>query len=149
MSVEENKALVRRLYNDVVATGNVDLLSQLVGDEFVGHSPDVGAGIGGTSQGIAPLAGELTAIRTMLSDFNVTLEAVVGEGDRVAVRGVTRGRHTGEVPGIPPTGRDVTMTWAAIYRITGGKIVERWLNADDLSSFQQLGVIPPMPAPAA
>jgi predicted ester cyclase len=149
MSLEENKNLVRRLYAEVVNPGNAELLKELVAPDFVGHSPDVGAGIGGTSTGIEPLARELAAIRAMLADFQVTIEQLVAEDDRVAVRGVTRGRHTGEVHGIPPTGRDVTITWAAIYRIAAGKIVERWLNADDLSSFQQLGIIPPMPQPAA
>ena len=150
MSSEDNKALVRRLYDEVVNTGDIARLGDLVAADFVGHSPDVGAGIGGTHTGLAPLTGELMAIRTMLSEgFNATLEQMVAEGDKVAVRGVTRGRHTGEIPGVAPTGRDVTMTWAAIYRIADGKIVERWLNADDLSSFQQLGIIPPMPQPGA
>jgi predicted ester cyclase len=142
MAVEDNKALVRRLYDEVVNTGNLALLSKLVATDFVSHSPDVGTGIGGTHTGIEPLAGKLMAIRTMLSAFNVTLEQMVGEGNKVAVRGVIRGRHTGAVPGITPTGRDVVITWIAIYRVADDMIVERWLNADDLSSFQQLGIIP-------
>lgn len=142
MTVEDNKALVRRFYDEVANTGNVAAMSGLVASDVVGHSPDVGAGIGGTRTGINAFAADLTTMRTLLSGFNVTLEQLVAAGDRVAVRGVIRGRHTGAVPGINPTGADVTITWTAIYRIADGRIVERWLNADDLSSFQQLGVIP-------
>lgn len=144
MSVDENKALVRRLYNEVVNAGNEGLLGELITADFVGHSPDVAPGFGGIARGLEPLTQELSAIRTMLPDMQVTLEDMVGEGDRVVVRGITRGTHSGEIPGVRPTGNQVTMTWAAIYRIAGGKIAERWLNADDLSSFQQLGIIPPM-----
>jgi predicted ester cyclase len=142
MTAEDNKALVRRFYDEVANTGNVAAMSELVAPDVVGHSPEVGAGIGGTRAGIEAFAGDLTAMRTMLSAFSVTLEQLVAAGDRVAVRGVTRGRHTGVVPGIVPTGADVTITWTAIYRIADGRIAERWLNADDLSSFQQLGIIP-------
>jgi predicted ester cyclase len=142
MTVEENKALVRRLYEDVVNTGNVDLLSDLVAADYIGHSPDVADGFGGISEGVAALAGDVGVMRKMLSDMRVTVEDLVGSGDRVAVRGVTRGTHSGAVLGVPPTGNPVTMTWSAIYRVASGKIVESWHNADDLSSFQQLGIIP-------
>lgn len=144
MTLEENKALIRRLYDEVVNTGNYDSISELVATDFVGHSPDVAEGFGGAVQGIDTLSRELNAIRTMLPNMQVTLEDLVGEGDRVVVRGATRGAHTGEIPGIRPTGNQVTLTWLAIYRIANGKIVERWLNADDLSSFQQFGIIPPL-----
>lgn len=144
MTLEENKALIRRLYDEVVNTGNYALMAELVATDFVGHSPDVAEGFGGTAQGIDALSRELNAIRTMLPNIQVTLEDLVGEGNRVAIRGVTRGTHTGEIPGIRPTGNQVTLTWTAIYRIANGQIVERWLNADDLSSFQQFGIIPPL-----
>ena len=143
MSTEDNKNLVRRLFTEVVNEGRMDVLGELVADKFVGRSPAVGTGVGGTIEGIGALTGEVTALRTMLPDLQVQIEQLVAEADRVAVRGVTRGRHTGAFADIPPSGRDVTMTWAAIYRIADGKIAERWLNADDLSSFRQLGIIPP------
>ena len=142
MAVEENKALIRRLYDDVVNAGNSDALSELLAADYVGHSPDVADGFGGTSRGVAAVAGDVAAMRTMLTDVQVTLEDLVASGDRVAVRGVTRGTHSGAVAGITPTGNAVTMTWSAIYRVADGKIVESWQNADDLSTFQQLGIIP-------
>lgn len=142
MSVEDNKVLVRRFYDEVVNADNVAVIDQLVADDVVGHSPDVGAGIGGTRAGINAFVAELLTMRTMLSNFQVSVEQVLGAGDRVAVQGISRGRHTGVVPGIAPTGAEVTITWSAIHRIADGRIVERWLNADDLSSFQQFGLIP-------
>ena len=109
--------------------------------EFIGHYPDVVAGFSGTSQGPESLMRDLDFIAAMVPDFRTTLEDLVGAGDRVAIRGTTQGTHTGEVPGVPPTGNAVHFTWCAIYRFDNGRIVERWLNDDALSTFQQLGMI--------
>ena len=142
MMIEDNKVLVRRLYDEVVSPGNPALLSTLVAPGFVSHAPDIGDGVGGERSGIDGFADELATLRSLFSEFSVTLERLVGAGDRVAVHGVTRGRHTNGALGIAPTGDEVTTSWTAIYRIADGKLAERWVNADDLSTFQQLGVIP-------
>ncbi len=59
-------------------------------------------------------------------------------------RWTVRGTHKGELGGIPPTGKQVTVTGITISRIADGKTVESWWNSDDLGFWQQLGVIPPM-----
>jgi predicted ester cyclase len=71
-----------------------------------------------------------------------TIEDMLAEGDRVAVRLTARGTHTGEFMGIPPTGKQVTVTGTVICRIAEGKIQEDWFNSDALGLLQQLGVIP-------
>jgi len=69
---------------------------------------------------------------------------MIAEGDKVVVRSTFRGTHKGDLMGIPPTGKQVTMPLILIYRIADDKIVEHWMQADALGLLQQLGVIPPM-----
>ncbi len=71
-------------------------------------------------------------------------EDMIAEGDKVVVRSTFRGTHKGDLMGIPPTGKQVTMPLILIYRIADDKIVEHWMQADALGLLQQLGVIPPM-----
>lgn len=62
----------------------------------------------------------------------------------VVTRWTFRGTHTGELMGIAPTGKQVTVTGISIDRVVGGKIVEEWNEMDDLGMMEQLGVVPPM-----
>jgi predicted ester cyclase len=150
MTVEENKATIRRFYEEGANARNPDVIRAAVAPEFVGHYPEVMAGLSGTSRGAESLVQDLGFIGAMVPDFRTTIEDLVGSGDRVAVRGSTRGNHTGEIPGVPPTNRAVAFTWCAIYRFTAdGRIVERWMNDDALSTFQQLGLVPQLPPPPA
>jgi len=80
---------------------------------------------------------------TAFPDFQVTVEDVVAEGDKVARRVTLSGTHKGEYMGIPPTGKQMTMGVITIERIEGGKIAEQWGEADMLGLMQQLGVMPP------
>ena len=75
-------------------------------------------------------------------DIQGTIEDEIAEGDKVVVRASKRCTHQGELMGIPPTGRQVTTTMTAIYRLVNGKIAEIWFWNDNLSEFQQLGVVP-------
>ena len=75
-------------------------------------------------------------------DFSVTIEDAIAEGDRVAVRVTVRGTHQGALMGIPPTGKQIAIKAISMWRVTDGRIVERWESADTLGLMQQLGVIP-------
>lgn len=77
-------------------------------------------------------------------DLHRAVEDLIAEGDRVVARQTMRGTHRGEYMGIPPTRRHVTFTATGIYRIADGRVVESWINRDDLSILQQIG---PAPAP--
>ena len=148
-TVEENKAMNRRFYEQGANARNSAVITELVAPDFIGHYPDVVAGFSGTSQGPESLMRDLEFIAAMVPDFRTTLEDLIGAGDKVALRGVTQGTHTGQIPGVPPTGNAVRFTWCAIYRFADGRIAERWLNDDALSTFQQLGMIPALPQPAS
>ncbi len=71
-----------------------------------------------------------------------SIDDMIGEGDKVVTRITYRGTHTGDLMGIPPTGKHVAVSAMTIDQIVGGKIVETWRLFDQLSMMQQLGVIP-------
>lgn len=85
----------------------------------------------------------VTISRSALPDFHTTVEDIIAEGDKVVQRFTARDTHKGEFMGIPPTGKQVTMTGIAIDRIAGSKIVENWANMDMLGMMVQLGVVSP------
>jgi steroid delta-isomerase-like uncharacterized protein len=133
---DQNKALVSRVY-DAFNTGNLEILDAVLGVNIVDHNP-----FPGQPQGVAGVKQLIMMLRTAFPDFHITVEDMVAEGDRVAVRVRTQGTHQGEFMGISATGKEVTQTGIEILRIAGGKAVERWGEFDNLGMMQQLGVIP-------
>jgi steroid delta-isomerase-like uncharacterized protein len=139
MSIEENKAIVRRLYEEVHNKGNFVVADELVATNFIDHnasSPEIPPGPEGVKQ-------TFTTFHNAFPDFNVTVEDMVAERDKVVARLTIRGTHKGEFMGIAPTGKQVAIEVIDITRVAEGKIVERWGQADMLGMMQQLGVIPP------
>ncbi len=137
MSVEENKAAVRR-YLEAFATGDVAVLDDCIAPTYVRHDPGLPFQVRGP-EGVKHF---VSALQAGFSGFHATIEDVIAEGDRVLVRLTTGGRHQGELLGIPPTGMDVTVEVMDLFRIAEGKIAEQWVARDDLGMLQQLGVIP-------
>jgi steroid delta-isomerase-like uncharacterized protein len=137
MSVEENKAIARRWFEEAFNKHRVAAIDELYTPDFVTHNnPMVPEGNrAGAKQFFASLF-------VAMPDLSATVEDMVAEGDKVAVRYTTRGTQRGELMGIPATGKAVTLTAIDILRFKGGKIAEHWLEADQLGMMQQLGVIP-------
>jgi len=75
-------------------------------------------------------------------DLHITIDQLVAEGDMVTKRWTYHATHTGDLAGLPPTGKRITMRGLELFRLLDGKIVECWLGYDNLSLMQQLGVIP-------
>jgi steroid delta-isomerase-like uncharacterized protein len=138
MSIEDNKALVRRLV-EASNRGNLDALDALVTDTFVEHSPYVQGGPAG-AEGMKQFA---RMIRSGFPDSEWVIDDLIAEGDQVVMRWTSRGTHQGEAFGIPATGRPVVVTGIDIFRVSGGKLAERWNEVDMLGSMQQIGVVPP------
>jgi steroid delta-isomerase-like uncharacterized protein len=136
VSVEEDKQLVRRLF-DHVRVGELDRAAALLAPDFVEHGGAAGQAPGreGWKQGRAMLA-------AAFPDLASTVEDVVAEGDRVVTRWTVRGTHRGAFMGIPPTGKQATVTGITVWRVAGGAIAESWVAMDRLGLLQQLGVIP-------
>ncbi|MFQ5996820.1 MAG: ester cyclase [Dehalococcoidales bacterium] len=137
MSVEENKAIELRFFEEVVNKGNIAVIDELFATNFVDHS--VFPGMTADREGAKQF---FTMAHTVFPDFHSTLEDMFAEGDKVVQRFTARGTHQGEFMGIAPTGKQVTIPGIAIHRITGGKIVENWVSMDMLGMMQQLGVAP-------
>ena len=136
MSVEENKAIVRRLWEEFNKR-NLSVWDELCAADLVWHAP------GGLEQhDLEAMKKVVTRFLTTFPDFRVTIEDMVAEGDKVASRSTRTGTHKGEYRGIAATGNKVTWAFISIYRIEGGKIVEEWDEGDHLSMMQQMGVIP-------
>jgi steroid delta-isomerase-like uncharacterized protein len=133
---EQNKALVRRVFEEVENRGNFAVADELIASDYIGHSPlEEVHGLEGFKQFFVML-------REAFPDFQCLVESQIAEGDRVVTRWTARGTHKGEFQGIPPTGTRITTTGIDIVRIANGKIVEGWTNADVLGLLVQLGAVP-------
>ena len=140
MSTEENKAIARRIFEDVFNKGNLAAVDELAAPNIIFHSstePEPIHGREGLRQFVARL-------RAGFPDVHFTIEDVVAEGDRVVIRWTSRQTHTGEYQGMPPTGRQARGQGIDIFRMAGGQAEEVWLVLDALGVLQQLGVIPPL-----
>ena len=138
MSTEENKALVRRFYEEI-DRGNVEAMDELVSENYIDHNPPPFPFPPGR-QGLKDafkLFWEATPGRHEIEDQ-------IAEGDKVVTRLTAYGKHEGDLPGAPRTGNDMKMTAVAIHRIADGKLMEKWSNKDELALLQQIGVMPPM-----
>ena len=138
MSLEENKAMVRRLMEEVVNAGDLQ-----VADEI--YAPDYAPGDASVlSDARGPEAARrlVAAYRAAYPDFSMTVEDELAEGDKVATRYVARGTHEGEISGVAPTGRRFEVSGICIHRVVDGRIVEGWWQANELGVLRQLGLIP-------
>lgn len=137
MEIEQNKALVRRLYA-VLDAGDVDALDEIMADDYVDHSPPPFPGLGPGREGVK----QAFRIFWQATPGRHEIEDQVAEGDKVATRLTAYGRHEGDLPGIPVTGNELRMTATVIHRIEGGRLVEKWSDKDVLGFLQQLEVLP-------
>lgn len=136
MAVEDNKAIVRRYYEDVLNSGNIGALDALAVSEYDEHDPLPGQATGreGLKQRVEMLTGAFHS--------HFTIEDVIAEQDKVVVRWTSQGTHTGTFLGMPPTGKSFTIAGIDIHRLQDGKLAEHWHVVDQLSQLQQLGFIP-------
>jgi steroid delta-isomerase-like uncharacterized protein len=136
---EENKATVRRWYEDLFNPGNLDLADEIVTPDHAHHDPtlpDISSGPEGQRQLVS-------LYRGAFPDAHITVEDQLAEGDKVVTRWSAAGTHQGELMGVPPSGNRVEISGISINRVSGGKIQETWSNYDALGIMQQIGAIPP------
>ena len=139
MSVEENKAVVRSMYETDYSRDPDKVYEEIkvrYSPDFIGHNPwgDVD---------LEQYMKNSMAIQKAFSDSKLTLEDLVAEGDRVVQRYAMSGTHQSEFMGVPATGRKVKFGGVMILRFAGGKIAESWNYMDYVGLMQQLGVSPP------
>lgn len=136
---EENKALVRRWFEEVWNQGNAEAIDELLAEDGVIHGLlDAG---GNPVQGLPSFHEFHTQFRGAFPDMNVSVEDLICEGDKVVARCSVRGKHTGEHLGFKATNAPVQFEGVAIVRIKDGKIAEAWNQFDFLEMNKQLGVL--------
>jgi steroid delta-isomerase-like uncharacterized protein len=135
MSTEQNKANDRRIIEGL-NQGNVNVFDELMVLNFVDHDAST------TMQGVEAFKKFVSAYLTAFPDLHFTIEDQIAEEDKTTLRYTSRGTHRGDLMGIPPTGKQVTVTGIFITRWANGKAEESWLNFDALGMLQQLGVVP-------
>ena len=136
MSVESNKALVRRFYEEI-DKGNLAAMDELVAENYVNHDPppfpDLPPGRAGLKRAFE--------IFWRATPGHHVIEDQIGEGDRVVTRLRGVGKHEGEIFGIPPSGKALDVKAVAIHRIENDQLAEHWSTTDTAALLQQLGVI--------
>lgn len=137
LSIEANKAVVRRAYDELVMAGDFSNLAEIVHEDYMDHTQPPG-----WATDRAGLQHQIAYFRSAFPNIHVTLEDMIAEGDLVMHRQTMRGTHLGEFFGIPPTGTVVEMTGMHLFRIADGKLIEHRANNDDLGMLRQLGAIP-------
>ena len=135
MNLTENKALVRRYYDEVLTGRDRSVLGQLLDPSFVTHvsgGPDVGAQV---------YAAAVDATFAAFPDLVVTVHDQVAEDDKVVTRWSATGTHDGDFAGVPASGRLITVTGIHVHRVRDGRLVEHWEELNMLGVLRQLGVL--------
>ncbi len=135
---ENNKAVVRRLLDEVWNKGNLSLVDELFTPNFEFHdasTPDLGRGPESEKK-------RVTLYRNAFPDLRLTIEDMIAEGETVVTRWTCRGTHKGDLSGIAPTGKQITISGITVGRFANGKIAQGYANWDALGLMQQLGVVP-------
>lgn len=133
MSTEENKAIVKRFYDEALNKGDMSAAEEILASNYVDD---------GELLGIVGFKQFFSMVSSVFPDIQVKIEDMVVEGDKVAVRLTVHGTQKGSFRGFPPTDKHATWTGMDFLRLAGGKIAERWSVRDFLSMLQQVGAIP-------
>jgi steroid delta-isomerase-like uncharacterized protein len=132
---EQNKALAKRAFEELLSKGKFELAEQLYAKDFVNH---------GIHRDIT-LEEDQAALKgwhQAFPDVKIVPAKVMAEGDLVTIYWIASGTNTGTGNGLPATGKKVEQAGITIWRIVNGKIKEEWSAFDQLSMMQQLGLLP-------
>jgi steroid delta-isomerase-like uncharacterized protein len=135
-SSEQNKALVRRFYEEI-DKGNVDAMDELVAENYIDHNPPPFPGLPPGREGLKQA---FRLFWDATPGFH-RIEDQVAEADKVVTRLTAFGKHERDLPGAPRTGNDLKMTSITVHRIENGKLAEKWAEKDMLGFLQQIGVL--------
>ncbi len=140
MSVEENKALSRRFYAEVVNQGNLDLIDELVAEDFVEHEQMPGL----PTMGPEAVKAAFTMFLAAFPDLHIAADDMIAEGDKVVVRITMSGTHKGEFMGIAPTNKGFKVQVIDVVAFRDGKATDHWGLTDQVAMMEQLGLAPPV-----
>lgn len=129
-------AVVRRLFDEVMNAGRLELIDELMAEDAVEHEA-LPISTGELRRDFRAWVSEL---RKAFPDYHVQVEDVIAEGDRVATRERITGTNLGPLLGMPPTGRRMDIAGFDVVRVVDGRIVEHWGLADSWTMGRQLGI---------
>lgn len=134
-----NSEVARLIIEEVWGKGNTDLIDEMYAENYVDLNPV--PGIPGTREGLKM---QLAAFRQAFPNLSASVDDMVTEGEKVVVRFSTQGTHTGDLMGVPPTGKTGAVPCITILRLENGKVIEEFSLADMMLLYQQLGLVPEM-----
>lgn len=137
MSTEQNKAIVHKCA-DLINAKDLEGALAYFGPDHVEH-----ATFPGMPSGVEAVRAFFSMLFSGFPDGQTTILDMITEGDKVVLRAITEGTHTGPFLGSPPTGRHAKWSYIDIYRFVDGKIVEHWDETNQMDLMQQLGLVPP------
>jgi steroid delta-isomerase-like uncharacterized protein len=137
MSLEENKAVVRRVYDELINQERKGVIDETFAANVIIHDSFMGM-----VNGRAAFAQLLGMFDGAFPGHRVEVHAVIAEGDWVSVVHTHTARHTGPFMEMPPTGREVVVPGVEVFRLENGRIVEFWRHDDDVGLLRQLGALP-------
>lgn len=135
---EENKAVVRRVFDEVLSGGDFPAVDELFTAGYHDHDPANDE----DTRGPEGVKEEIGGYRAAMPDLRFTIEDQLAEGDRVATRFSCTATHQGELLGAPATGNSVALSGIVIHRLADGKIDEGHWNWDTLGLLRQIGALP-------
>jgi steroid delta-isomerase-like uncharacterized protein len=138
MGTGDAKTVGRRVIEEIFGEGKLEVADQIIATDFVGYDPALPEPTRG-SEGVKQSA---AGYRTAFPDLTCTVDQQVVEGDTVVTRWTATGTHEGDLFGVAPTGKQVTVTGISIAKVVDGKVVEDHTNWDTFGMMVQLGVVP-------
>lgn len=137
MSIEQNKLVARRLFDEVYSQGHLARIDDLIAPDYRSHNP-----LPGQPPGREGFKYAISQVRTAFPDHQVVIEALVAEGDTVVGRLRASGTHQGEFLGVAPTGKRAAWMLLIMLRIVDGQVTDNWNQWDVLGLLRQLGAVP-------
>jgi len=134
---DDNKALLKKFYEDVFNKHNVDAADQFIAKDAIDHNA-----MPGTKPGLEGIKDEFRQFFAGFPDWTVTVDDMIAEGDKVVARVTIKGTNKGMMGGMAATNKAAQWGLIDIVRIKDGKLVERWGYGDDVAMMTQLGLMP-------
>lgn len=141
MSSDENKAILRHALDEIWNKGNLEAADELVNTDFAAQTNTLGLA---ANTDLVRMKRSVAMYRAAFPDLHITFDDMVAESDRVAVRFTATGTHLGQMLGIPPTGKRVSVANITVYHLRDSRIVDQQGLTDTLGLLQQLGVVSPL-----
>jgi len=135
----ENKAIAKRWFDEVWNNGNASAIRELLAEDVLIHG--LVDSTGAPVKGVKGFETFHAQFRGAFPNIMITVEDMIAEGDKVAVRCNVKAKHSGDSLGISATHNDVEFTGIAILRVHNGQLAEGWNNFDFLEMNRQLGIV--------